>query len=306
MSNFVSSTQNSTLYQEIVNSKPAKFAEENKLVTASALAGTAMVAKHAADNSQIASTVLRKGIAPALGAGVALYGGSMIHDAIVNNDQSGKERFSQAAEGGAGILLGTEIIGRALNVKALQPLTQTGNFLLKNKNASMAVAATAGSAIVTGYALKDIKENGINLGNAMGATAGLTATGMGATSATTHIFGAGSKAVTVAQRGASGAIGAGLGLATYALGKETADAINSGQSGKAVALGLGTAAAGITSAHLLGNMTGLPALSNLGGKLLGKNPVLTGAVALTALGVGTYLVYNQNEQNAEAAKAAAK
>lgn len=306
MSNFVGRTQNSTLYQQIANSKPAKFTQENKLVTGSALIGTAVVAKHAADHSQIAATVLKKGLAPALGAGIALYGGSMIHDAIVNSEQGTRERLTQAAEGGAGILLGTEIAGQALNVKALQPLTQTANFLMKNKNASLAVAATAGSAIVTGYALKDIKDNGMTLGNAMGTTAGLTATGLGATSATTHIFGAGSKAVTIAQRGASGAIGAGLGLATFALGKETSEAIHSGQAGKAVALGLGTAATGITSAHLLGNMTGLPALSNLGGKMLGKNPVLTGAVALTALGVGTYLIYNQSEHNAEAAKAASK
>lgn len=301
MSNFVSRTQNSTLYQTIVNSKPVKFAENNKLVAGSAVAGTAMVGKHLADHSQIAANVLKKGVAPAIGAGVALYGGSMIQDAIANDKATGKERAKQAAEGGAAILLGTEIAGQGLNVKTLQPLSQTARFLMAHKDASLAVAATAGSAVVAGYSLKDMSQNGVNLGNAMGATAGLTATGMGATAAAKHIFGEGSKAISIAERGSNGLIGAGLGLASYALGKETADAIHTGQSGKAVALGLGTAATGVASLHLLGNMTGLPALSNLGGRLMGKNPVLTGAVALTALGVGTYLVYNQSERNAETA-----
>jgi len=289
----INGTTPPTLLQQVQNSQPARFAKENPAIAAGTVAGATLLAKHAADHSQIAAAVLKKGVVPALGAGAAVLGGTLIHDAAVNSSDSAQTRLLKGAAGAGVVLAGTEVVGRAYQVQALQPLSQGAKFLATHKSTLAGAALTGGALVGAGYALKDMKENGVNLGNAVGLAASTTVAGGLATATAAKVLQPGSKAMGLVANSSAALVGTGLGVTSFALGKATAGAIQDREAGKAVVLGLGTAGTGLASAHVLGNLSGIPALSNLGGKLIGKNPVLTGAVALTAVGVGAYVLAQQ-------------
>lgn len=169
-----------------------------------------------------------------------------------------------------------------------------------SKTASKAALTFLGAGLgLTAYAAakktgEAIKED--NLGASLGYGALTAASGAGSAAA----IGQG-----LIGKGAATQIGiaAGLGLGAYKLGEVTGDAIKEGKSGKAVIAASLAATSGAASIVLLGEGTGIKAISNVGKEVFLKNPLLAGAIAATALGVGSYIIHQKSQDNKEAQEA---
>src|SRR5579862_6451391 len=74
-----------TPYQAIRNSAPGKFVRQHPVLSGVAAVGGGIVVAGGAAQSQVFANVAEYGIGPALGAGMAVLGGTMVHDAFVND-----------------------------------------------------------------------------------------------------------------------------------------------------------------------------------------------------------------------------
>lgn len=92
-------------------------------------------------------------------------------------------------------------------------------------------------------------------------------------------------------------MGTGLGLVSFATGKEESSLEERQTEG--LLYGLASTASAITGVHLVGNATGIPALENLGGKILMKNPILAGGIAATGVAAGAYYAYTHKPAEKE-------
>lgn len=82
----------------------------NKAITVVGTAGVSTIAYQVADKSQIGKTIVTKGAIPVAGAGVALLGAAMVHDAVTNDKRNVATRIGIGA--GVGLMAtGTEVVG---------------------------------------------------------------------------------------------------------------------------------------------------------------------------------------------------
>lgn len=279
-----------TPFQVINQSKPANFVKDNPGLSAGAAVGAGIIAKNVADHSQLAATAVKKGLVPVVGAGVAALGATMIHDAVAGDNDSGLEKLGKAAGGGALILGGAEIAARPFGASPLKALGR----IASSPVAQGVLMASPGLAAAA-WGAQDIKENGLTLANTLAVGAGSSWSALQVPLATMEMTGAGSKMTELAFKGSAVVGGASLGLGAAVMGREAYENMQEGNWGKAAALGGGAAVAGVGSAHLLGNATGISALSNLAGKAM-KNPMLAGSIAVVGLTGVAYAAYNAKEE----------
>jgi hypothetical protein len=300
-----------TTYEKIVKSAPVQFAKENPVMTGAGVVGSAIIGKAIIDKSELAAQVLKKGAIPALAAGVAVAGVAVVIDGVkdigktVADDKSTEkdEHLIHIAEttgklvgGTAMITGGTEVIGRAYGIEALQPLTQAGRFMSFYSNEVYFAGLSAGGAAIAVAGAKNMMEKGVGIGNSTAVTAGATI----ATSMASQVaFGAGASEIGAAVKTldkATGVLGgAGLGLMSYAMAKSSINSMKEGHTGIGVITAVGAASAAVGSIHVLGNATGIELLSDLAPKLFGKNPLLAGAIVATTLTIGSYIAYTHNK-----------
>ncbi|MBF2052957.1 MAG: hypothetical protein IGS03_05750 [Candidatus Sericytochromatia bacterium] len=251
-----------------------------------------MVLKQAADHSQLAGAAIKKGLVPAAGLGVAAVGAAMVHDALTSDkERSGSEKALRGAAGTAMVLAGVETAGRAYGVS---PLT-AGAKALANvvpKQALIATAAAAPGLAATAWGMADIKENGVDLGNAAAVGLGSTqaafyGVAIGTENASKTVHTLGSKTVGLVAAG-------GLGLGAYALGKEALENLKDDNLTKAGLYGGGAAVLGLSSAHVLAKTLGAPGLEKVA-ELVLRKPLLTASVAVLGVTAGAYALYNKDK-----------
>lgn len=313
-----------TLYSKALESTPAQFVKDNPGMAAAGAVGTGVIIKQAVDHSQMAATVLKKGVVPALGVGAAVLGVSMVKDALQNElpkagflektapeaerTAQGTTNLKLAAKvlGGTSMAItGVEVAGRsALGVSPLGKTVEAITKIVPGESFFFAGLATAGAAGAT-WGAKSMGQDGVTLGNAAAVGAGATVASAMAGQAvwTAFQFTPHSEAIIKVSDKINGVVGgAALGLGAYALGKSTIQALDEGKTGKAALMGAGAATAAVASIHVLGNATGAPALANLGQKLFTKNPLLAGSIAAVGLTAGAYYLYSQKKEAAETGK----
>jgi hypothetical protein len=282
----VSTIKSDTLFQKAVNSTPANFVKDAPIVASVGATGAGVVAKYAIDKSQVVATVAKKGLVPAAGAGVAVLGAAMAYDGVVNDLKDNKLKAgAKVAGGSAMILAGTEVIGRSLGVESLKPLTKAAKFLTAENIIGKGVYGVGGGAamVASGYSMK---EKGVTVGNSLGMTAGAAASSVG--------FLLKDDVGLVTERPLMVTVGLGLGLTTYAFGKNTVKGIQEKDYTKSFFNGALGVASAVGSAHLLGNATGVKALENLGGKLVNNIPLTVGLTA-TTFAAGAYYMYAKDK-----------
>ncbi len=292
MSNINAANSSQTPFQTLNQSTPAKFVKENAGLSAAAAVATSVIAKNVADHSELAATALKKGALPLVGAGVAVLGASMIHDAFAGGNDAPEDRLmkiGKATGGGALMLAGAEIAARPFGASPLKVLSKA---VLNPATGAVLLAAPGIGAAVWGA--QDIKENGLTVANAAAIGAGSTWATVQGTIGVMELAGASSKLTDLAFKGVNLVGGASLGLGAAALGKEAYTQVKEGNWDKVALYGGGAVAAGVTSAHMLGNATGVSALSNLAGKAL-KNPLLAGSIAVVGLTGVAYVAYSSKK-----------
>lgn len=313
-----------TLYRKAVESTPAQFAKDNPGMAAAGAIGTGVIVKQVVDHSQLAATAFKKGVVPALGVTAAVLGASMVKDAI-QNDLPQVGRFKEGASheedsaqfranvnmaakavgGTIMALTGVEVAGQsALSVSPIGKTVEAITQYVPGDTFFFAGLAAAGGATAT-WGVKNMGENGVTLGNAAAVGGGaMVATAMAGQAAWIPFqFSQYSHAIINVSDKANATVGgAALALGAYALGKSTLEALDEGKSGKATLMGAGAATAAVASVHVLGNVSGIPALSNLGQKLFTKNPLLAGSIAAVGLTAGAYYLYSQKKEVAETGK----
>lgn len=291
MSN-ISVSSKSTMFDTIVNSKPAQFAKDNKILTGAAAVSAGVVLKQAADHSQIAATVVKKGVVPVVSLGVAATGVAMVHDAITDDSKgNGGMKILQGTAGAAMALAGVEVAGQAYGVS---PLTK-GAQLVANvvpKNVLIGAAASAPGLAAAAWGAYDMKENGVTLGNA--AAVGLGSTQASFYGASIALENAPELVKTASEKGVGLVASSALGLGAYALGKESLANIKSENWTKAGLYGAGAVVMGAGSAHVLAKTLGAPGLEKVA-QFAVKNPVLTGSVVVLGVTAGAYALYNKDK-----------
>jgi hypothetical protein len=313
-----------TLYSKVAESTPAQFAKDNPGMAAAGAIGTGVIVKQVVDHSQLAATVFKKGVVPALGVSAAVLGASMVKDALQNDlpkagffakDAPQAEKEAQAVHnrnvaiktvGGAAMAVtGIEVAGHS--TLGVSPILKTAEMITKyipGESFAFAGLAAAGAAGAT-WGAKNMGKEGVTLGNAAALGGGaFAATGLTGV-AVWNAFEFSPHVETIMKVGdkVNGVVGgAALGLGAYALGKSTLEALDEGKTGKAALMGAGAASAVVASIHVLGNATGAPALANLGPKLFTKNPLLAGSIAAVGLTAGAYYLYSQKKEAAETGK----
>lgn len=290
MSNLNVSNSSNSLYSNIVNSKPAQFAKDNKVLTGTALVGSTVILKEAADRSHLASVAIKKGLVPAVGVGAAATGVAMIHNAITTDaDRSTGSKILQGAAGAALTLGGVEATGRAYGKS---PIGSAAAALLDvlPENSLLGGALAVPGLVATAWGISDMKEKGVTLGNAAAVSIG---------SVQASFYGVGpwidtmSPTVqTIAGKGAGVLTSASFGLGAYALGKEAVANIKQDNMLKASLYGAGSAAAALTSTHILAKTVGAPGLEKAA-ELLMKKPLLTASVVVVGAAVGAYALYDK-------------
>lgn len=313
-----------TLYSKALDSTPAQFVKDNPGMAAAGAVGTGVIVKQVVDHSQMAATVFKKGVVPALGVGAAVLGVSMVKDALQNElpkagflEKTAPEadRMAQgtlnaklalkAVGGTAMAVVGIEVAGQsALGVSPVAKTLEAVTKIIPGESFFFAGLATAGAAGAT-WGVKSMEQNGVTLGNAAAVGGGATVASAMAGQAVWNAFQftPHSEAIIKVSDKINGVVGgAALGLGAYALGKSTLQALDEGKTGKAALMGAGAATAAVASVHILGNATGAPALSNLGKKLFTQNPLLAGSIAAVGLTAGAYYLYSQKKAAAETGK----
>ena len=143
MSNMNVSSPKSSLYENVLNSKPVNFVKDNKALTGAAAVSTGVILKQAADHSQIATTVIKKGLVPAASLGVAAAGAVMVHNALTtDSERSAGSRLLQGAAGTAMTLAGVEVAGQSYGVSPLTTAAKAAANIIP-KNVLIGAAASA-------------------------------------------------------------------------------------------------------------------------------------------------------------------
>lgn len=293
MSNLNVSSPKASMYEQVVNSKPVQFAKDNKTLTGAAVVSSAVVLKHAADHSQIAAAVIKKGVVPVASLGVAAAGAAMVHDAVTSDkERSTGMKVLQGAAGTAMTLAGVEVAGQSYGVSPLSGAAK----LIANvipKQALISAAASAPGLAAATWGAYNMKENGVTLGNA-------AAVGLGSSQAALYGIGLAlaespeaSLAGTIGEKTMGVVFAGSLGLGAYALGKESLSNLEDKNWTKAGLYGAGATVMGLGSAHVLAKTLGAPGLEKVT-QVAFKNPVLTGSIAVLAVTAGAYAIYNKD------------
>jgi hypothetical protein len=291
MGNIQTVNASSSLYEKIKTSKPVEFVKDNKILAGAALGASGVILKQAADKSEIAAAIVKKGVVPILSLGVAATGVALVHDALTDNEKNKDISLLKGIAGGAMTLAGVEVAGQAYGVS---PLTETAKLVANviPKNVLIGAAASAPGLVATAWGVSDMKEKGVTLGNA-------AAVGLGSTQAT---FYAGSVALenasevvqNVAGKGMGLVVSGSLGLGAYAMGKEALNNIKDENWTKAGLYGTGAAVFGLGGAHVLAKTLGAPGLEKVAQAAI-KNPILTGSVVVLGVTAGAYALYNKDK-----------
>lgn len=290
MSNITVINSSNSLPSQIANSKPVQFAKDNKILTGAALVGSGVILKEAADHSQIAAVVIKKGVVPAVGVGVAATGVAMIHNAITTDaERSTGSKILQGVAGAALTLGGVETAGRAYGKSPVGSAILAIADVLPEGAVIGAGLATPG-VVATVWGLSDMKENGVKLGNAAAVSIGSAQASLYAVAPWVETMSPAMRTVSVKGAGALGT--ASLGLGAYALGKEAVANYTQDNLLKASLYGAGSAAAGLTATHVLAKTVGAPGLEKAA-ELLMKKPLLTASVVAVGAAVGAYALYNK-------------
>lgn len=289
MSNMSVQNNSGTLFQQVVDSKPGQFVQDNKALSASAAVATGVVLHQAADKSEIAATLIKKGAVPVIGLGTAAAGAALVHDAFASDAERGKgETLLRGAAGAAMALGGVEVAGQAYGVS---PLT-AGAKAVANvvpKDLLIGAALMTPGLVATSWGVSDMKENGVTLGNAAAVGLGSTqaafyGTALATENAAPLVQKAGEKFVGVVAAG-------GLGLGAYALGEKAVANLSDENYTKAGLYGAGAAALGLGSAHVAAKTLGLPGLEKAV-QVAAKNPLLTGSAIVLGVTAGAYAMYS--------------
>lgn len=287
MSNIgVSTVKSDTLYQKVVNSTPAKFVKDNTIVAGGGTVGALTVIGYSADKSQMVAQIAKKGLVPAVGAGLAVFGASMAYDAAVNDLKDSKLTGGVKIAGGTLIALsGTEVFGRSVGIKVLRPMSKIGSLITAENIIGKGVYGVGGATGVY-FAGKSMKEKGVTIGNALGMTAGSIASSIGFLTSEEVGLKSEKPLVVVA--------GLGLGLTSYAFAKNTVKGIEEKNYTKSLLSGSLSVASAVGSAKLIGYATGVKALENIGEKLITNLP-LTAGITATTFAAGAYYMYSKDK-----------
>ncbi len=142
-----------TPYQRVKNSAPGQFVRDNQLLAGGATAGAALVIAGGAAKSEAFKKFAQKGIVPAAGAGVAAFGGALVHDAIAND--MGRNNGLAAGKGAIGTVValgGAEIVGRSYDIPVLRKAL-SGPVEQAVKHAKWTGTAVAGGVAIGGGAM---------------------------------------------------------------------------------------------------------------------------------------------------------
>lgn len=316
MSNAVQARSN-TPYQMIKNSAPGQFVVDNKLTTAGGLLGGALVVAGGAAKSEAFRKVAEKGIVPAAGAALSVVGGSMVHDAIVNDFGKGRNgtAVGKTFAGSVMALGGAEIVGRTYDIKGLdqaltKPVKTAWNAIDgvfgKHWKAIGGGALVAGGAGVLGTSVVDASKNGIKERNVLGGAVGATMI-PGGVAVLASV--AGKEALVTSAGKVAGAVGGvGLGALGVTRGIAAYESFQKGSAWGTVANATLATTAGAGGMWLFGQSTGIKALSKAGekifeplaehvltpaGKFFLQHPVLGGAVVLGGVGTAAYYYFNK-------------
>lgn len=298
-----------TPFQTLKNTTPAQFVKDNAGLSAAAAGASSVIAYNVAQHSEIAASAIKKGAIPLVGAGTVLLGASMVHDAFVQGKEASKSKDAApaiAAEVGKGalgaglILAGAEVAARPFGGS---PLKLLGKAISHPVGTAALMASPGIGAAVWGA--QDIQKNGLNLGNTVALGAGASWTALQAPLASMELLGVEHKATDIAFKGAAVVGGASLGLGSVVLGKKAYESMQEGKWGATALYAGGATAAGVASLHVLGNATGISALSNLAGKAF-KNPLLAGSIAVVGLTGVAYVAYSNQKKGDVKAEPEAK
>lgn len=296
----------STLYSRVIDSQPAHFAKDKPVLAGAGATGAAVIVAQAASHSELVATTLEKGVVPAVAVGGAILGASMVKDAIQNDlanftskDNNTALKFLGKAVGGTALTLaGTEVAGRsALGVSPLGKAAE----LVTRVIPAPALGAGAISLIPASIGLAGasaMHKNGLSIGNAAAMGIGATGASLYLSLAVSEATNYSGKAADLAFKGTGVVGGAALGLGAVALGKDALNAAQEGNSGRAVLAAVGATTAGAAAVHVLGNATGIEALSNLGQKVFLKNPLLAGSITAVAMAGAGYYMYAKGQDEA--------
>ncbi|MBM3270259.1 MAG: hypothetical protein FJZ01_21705 [Candidatus Sericytochromatia bacterium] len=308
-----------TPYQAIKNTAAGKFVRDNKITTAGAVLGSALVVAGGAAKSEAFRKIAEKGIVPAVGAGVAGLGATMVHDSFVNDFGKGHNArgTGKAFLGTAMALGGTEIVGRIYDIPvAKQALSKPVSTAYKAIDGIFGkhwatvggVALAAGGAGVLGTSVASAAKDGPDGLNVFGIGAGATMLPAGA-AVLAHT--AGQKAIAETAGKAAGAIG-GAGLAAWGVNRGFA-AVESVKAGKVFpTMGNATLAVTATGGGVLlaGQALGIKSIERLGSKILTpiaehvlqpvgefflKNPILGGAIVVGGVGASAYYYFKDKK-----------
>lgn len=294
MSNMNVQNNSSTMLQQVLQTKPGQFVQDNKALSASAAVAGGVVLQQAADKSEIAAAVIKKGVVPIAGLGAAAAGALMVHDALASDEERSKgETLLRGVTGTALALGGVEVAGRAYGVSPLS----SGAKAIANivpKNVLLGAALASPGLVATTWGISDMKENGVTLGNA-------AAVGLGSTQAAFYgsslaLQNVQSPLVNAAANKFIGVVATGgLGLGAYAMGDKALTNLSEGNYTKAGLYGAGAAALGLGSAHVAAKTLGLPGLEKVV-SAAAKNPLLTGSAIVLGVTAGAYAMYKTGEE----------
>lgn len=290
-----------SLVQQIAASSPAQFAQDNKILTTAAAGASGVILKQAADHSELAAKMLKKGATPALAAGVALLGSSLIQDGMKqglltrvsgpNGQEHTELNTNSLAKVGGGAALaagGTEVAARSFGYRPLTTAAQKVAEAVLQPVVGKTLLAAPFLAIAA-LGAQDMRQEGVTLKNAAAVGFGsAAATGTLATAAFDH---AAPRVAKIASQSAVVAGGAALGLGAYALGKQAHTSLKDGDYGTAALYTAGASTLGVLSVNVLGNATGVPLLTDLASRTF-KRPLLAGSLALVGLTAGAYFAYS--------------
>lgn len=193
-------------------------------------------------------------------AGAAVAGTQALKNMAGKADGNDYATAAMAAGTAAGGLGGIEMAGHGLGLEATRGLfTQNADIV-----GSLSLSALGGA--VTKHAVTLIKDKGVSPTRALGLTAGVSMVGGGLSLAAASLDSI--KLMDGLANGTSVVAGAGLGLSTYAFGKQAVEAGKEGKLGTAAFHGvaaLASAAGGVTA---VGHGLGIEALEKVGGKIV--------------------------------------
>lgn len=292
MSNMNVSGPKTSISETVLNSKPVNFVKDNKALTGAAAVSTGVILKQAADHSEIAATLIKKGVVPAASLGVAAAGALIVHNAITtDSDRSAGTRVLQGAAGTAMTLAGIEGAGQSYGVSPLTAAAKAAANIIP-RNVLIGTAASAPGLAAVAWGALDMKDKGVTLGNAAAVSLGsLQASFYGTSIALENATGLTAK---VGEKGVGLVAAGSLGLGAYALGKEALSNLKSDNNTKATLYGIGSAALGLGSAHVLAKTVGAPGLEKVA-ELALRKPLLTASIAVVGVTAGAYALYNKKD-----------